>query len=386
MGCSNDCSCGSCCPGPRGEQGEQGETGSQGLTGASGASGSSGGEGIAGPSGGNGIDGFGYNSSSVNSINVLDIPSTTVNFTIDSEKAYTPGARIRMSDVGNPTTNYFEGEVTAYNPTTGAITVASIDVKEGSGTHASWNINLAGEIGSTGIDGVQGIQGPAGVAGPQGPIGNTGAAGTNGTDIYDSGWKAINDHTIGQGFGLAPIGWANPQVRVIGRTVYLDGIFMIPLAEQGVSTNLRTNYLLYPSTNKTDVETYTGVDGGFALSVSGSLTSQSPILPLELRPEITNRVVRSQRSSRSVQDTAGLNSVTLEAILKSIDILPSGEVFITTHKDIDDSSGSPIPNSPMHFILSKVTAVRIGIVSLVLVQELTIELLQHMLLQLIQRQ
>lgn len=356
MSCSGSCDCGACSPGIQGAKGIQGPQGEQGPPGPPG---STGGQGVPGNDGGvgnNGVDGRGYDASSSTSIDVLDTLATSASLAITTERAYTPGARVRVSDSSNPANNYFEGVVNTHNSVTGDMIIDSIDVKVGSGTFSSWNVNLTGEIGSAGATGSQGVQGPAGVAGPQGPIGNTGPAGTNGTDIYDSGWKAINNYTIGQGFGLAPIGWANPQIRVIGRTVFIDGIFMIPLGENGTPTNLRTDYLVYPSTNKTDVATYTGTDGGFALAASGSLTSQTAMLPLELRPSVANRVSRSQHSSRSVEDTAGTHSITLDAMIKSVDILTDGKVFITTHKDVDDSSGTPIPNSAIHSIVTKATS------------------------------
>jgi hypothetical protein len=62
-------------------------------------------------------------------------------FTTQSGLAYSVGARARASSSASPT-NFVEGLVTAYSGTSMTLTV---DNYGGSGTIASWNINLAGE-------------------------------------------------------------------------------------------------------------------------------------------------------------------------------------------------------------------------------------------------
>jgi hypothetical protein len=62
-----------------------------------------------------------------------------------------------------PTTNWMEGYVTAYSGT--SLTI-NVDTVGGSGTIASWNINVTG---------LQGASGPTGTTGPQGASGATGA-------------------------------------------------------------------------------------------------------------------------------------------------------------------------------------------------------------------
>lgn len=60
------------------------------------------------------------------------------------QSAYKVGARVRWSDAGNPTTNYFEGVITTYTGTAMTITVDfSTDVV--ANNIVAWNINLAGE-------------------------------------------------------------------------------------------------------------------------------------------------------------------------------------------------------------------------------------------------
>ncbi len=109
------------------------------------------------PVGPKGDDGRGYDATSSTSLDTLDTAATTASLTITTEKAYTPGARGRASDAANPAVNFFEFVVLSYDPVTGAMSVNNIDNKNGSGTIANWNINLAGETGSTGATGAAGL-------------------------------------------------------------------------------------------------------------------------------------------------------------------------------------------------------------------------------------
>ena len=94
-----------------------------------------------------GTPGRGYDATSTLSSNILDTPATTMGGVISIEKAYTPGARVRFSETANPSVNYFEGIVTAYDPLTGIMAVGFVDLKMGSGTIAAWDVILAGEMG-----------------------------------------------------------------------------------------------------------------------------------------------------------------------------------------------------------------------------------------------
>ena len=116
-------------------------------------------QGLNGDNGTNGIDGKGYDASSVSTLNILDTADVSTTLTITTNKAYTIGARVRVSKTASPTTNYFEGIVTAYNLVSGIMTISSIDIKEGSGSASAWNINLAGEPGEDGEEGEKGEEG-----------------------------------------------------------------------------------------------------------------------------------------------------------------------------------------------------------------------------------
>src|SRR5215470_6893467 len=104
----------------RGEQGTQGPQGTPGTNGT------------------NGIDGAGYTTTSATSLTIGTGPQT---FATQAGLAYSPGARARASNGAN----YMEGLVTAYS---GASLTINVTRTGGSGTFASWNINLAGDPGS----------------------------------------------------------------------------------------------------------------------------------------------------------------------------------------------------------------------------------------------
>lgn len=83
------------------------------------------------------------------------------NFTIQTGLSYTPGVPVRItyqSDI----TKWMSGLVTAYNSTTGLLTVDVDTIASGaSGTFSAWNINITGEAGPAGATGSGDVDGPA---------------------------------------------------------------------------------------------------------------------------------------------------------------------------------------------------------------------------------
>lgn len=116
-----------------------------------GSPGSPGAPGSPGSPGAPGADGAGYGGTSTSSIL---IGTGSKSLTTQTGLAYVVGSRIRLT---NSATNWMEGQVTAYNPSTGAMTV-NVLLKGGSGTFASWTLSLAGLQG-TGIPYVGGYVG-----------------------------------------------------------------------------------------------------------------------------------------------------------------------------------------------------------------------------------
>ncbi len=85
--------------------------------------------------------------------------------------SYLPGARARLASRG--TGEWMEGVVSSYSGTTLTVTM---DKASGTGTHADWNISVAGEPGATGAP----LNSPAFTGTPTAP---TASAGTNTTQL-----------------------------------------------------------------------------------------------------------------------------------------------------------------------------------------------------------
>lgn len=108
--------------------------------------------------------------------------TSTTSLTIVSTGTVTlivePGLRYSVGQnaiIANDVARYMIGTVSSYNSVSGQL-VVSVSSKVGSGTFASWTVNLdgaAGPAGPTGATGPQGIQGVIGATGPQGPMGGT---------------------------------------------------------------------------------------------------------------------------------------------------------------------------------------------------------------------
>src|SRR5262249_23743354 len=94
-----------------------------------------------GDTGAQGPQGTGYAATSTTSLTIGPGPQT---FATQAGLAYSAGARVRASSNGNGA-NYMEGLVTAYSG--GSLTI-NVTRTGGSGTFASWNINVAGDPGA----------------------------------------------------------------------------------------------------------------------------------------------------------------------------------------------------------------------------------------------
>jgi hypothetical protein len=114
-------------------KGEPGAQGPQGATGTNGKDGIDGRDGANGRDGTDGTNGAGYAATSATS-NAISTGQKT--FAVQSGLTY--GARASSG------ANYIEGQVTSYD---GANLTINADRAIGSGAFASWNVNLAGDVG-----------------------------------------------------------------------------------------------------------------------------------------------------------------------------------------------------------------------------------------------
>jgi len=119
----------------------------------------------------NGLDGASYKATSLTSLNlngVLDSRATVITPIVSvasTGTAYAIGCRVRYASVANPTIDYVEGVVTAFNNNTGAMTFL-IDLfgPTASGSHTDWDVSLSGEKGKNGTNGTNGAPGVGGMA------------------------------------------------------------------------------------------------------------------------------------------------------------------------------------------------------------------------------
>jgi len=186
--------------GPTGAQGNSitGPTGVAGPTGPTGASitgptgpqstvaGPTGptGTSITGPTGATGPTGSAGDRYRSTSTTTLSVAVSTKTLTIGTGLSFTAGQDVVIS---NSLSNYMYGTITSYDSVSGVL-IADVYRAVGSGTYASWTVNLSGTIGATGPTGPTGalgptgpsVTGPTGAAGPTGPTGATGPTGPTG--------------------------------------------------------------------------------------------------------------------------------------------------------------------------------------------------------------
>jgi hypothetical protein len=167
--------------------------------------------------------------------------------------------------------------------------------------------------------------------------------------IYDSGWKVIPNYN--STYGIAPLtGWTNPSVRVVGRVLYMNGLFMIPLADgSGNLLPAANNY----QTNNTTVKTYEGANGGFLLNGFGGLTSMSPLLPEELRPNKDVDTTLFTDCARNILAADNASIICLSSLLVRIRLTTAGKLTMSTNADLDDSSGIALNNTSRHLMITK---------------------------------
>ena len=153
--------------GPQGYQGSQGNQGSQGSQGNQGNQGSQGSQGYQGYQG----PGDTYQTTSTTS---LSIGTGTKTLTVGTKLAYSVSQSVL---VANDSSHSMVGTVTSYDKVSGSL-VLNVTTTVGTGTFASWNVNLNGAVGAVGAQGSQGETGAQGVKGDQGNQGNQGAPST----------------------------------------------------------------------------------------------------------------------------------------------------------------------------------------------------------------
>lgn len=156
----------------------------------------------------------------------------------------------------------------------------------------------------------------------------------NAGETYDSGWKDLPYYDAIKGYGLAPttVVSVRPKIRVVGRVVTINGLLPLPLASDPAGLTLVTNINNWFTTNSPWL--YRGADGGFQKVLpEGRMETNSPILPLELRPDILSYLnPTAHLIYRALQVTDGSDPLrtTLNAMCPYLYILPSGSLGFGT--------------------------------------------------------
>ena len=208
--------------GATGVQGVIGVSGATGIQGVVGVTGATGVQGVIGVSGATGVvgvtgaTGSGYYATSTTS---FLIGTGSKAFTTQANLAYVVGQYVRVVSTVT-STNWMEGQVTAY---TGTTLTVNVTLTSGSGTLASWNISAAGiqgVIGVSGATGIQGVVGVTGATGVQGVIGVSGATGVVGvTGATGSGYYATSTTSFLIGTGSKAFTTQANLAYVVGQYV-----------------------------------------------------------------------------------------------------------------------------------------------------------------------
>jgi hypothetical protein len=162
--------------GLNGAQGIQGVQGNQGVQGVQGVQGGQGVQGVVGvgAQGPSGMSGDLYSTSSTSTFTLQSSGNQTIS--IGLGLSYSAGQAITLA---YDASNIQYAIVSSYNNTTGSLVFTRTGFI-GSGTYASWYVNLAGAVGQAGPTGLQGIQGVDGLFAGQGVQGTQGLQGIQG--------------------------------------------------------------------------------------------------------------------------------------------------------------------------------------------------------------
>jgi hypothetical protein len=191
-------------------------------------SGATGVAGATGVSGATGTSGDRYLTTSSTSFTLADTGSQTV--TVGTSLAYSANQTIILT---YDASNHQHGRVTSYNSGTGSLVFDKYDF-QGSGTYASWTVNLDGAVGAQGASGIQGASGSTGIEGASGATGIQGATGVQGA----SGLTGLTGATgvqgaSGAGGGLSPWSIISSNTTAVSGSQYLadtsGGAFTVTL-------------------------------------------------------------------------------------------------------------------------------------------------------------
>lgn len=161
-------------------------------------------------------------------------------------------------------------------------------------------------------------------------------------DVYDSGWKPLP--IFNGSYGVANTGNLayRPQIRIVGKTLYMMGLYQLPEPTVAGGTILDTNGAGYVLQGKQFSDLYTGAGNGWEVDNKEQGFTRSPILPLALRPITT---VRGGMSSQFVTKTKNITGgrMRLTTWISQFVVLADGRLVITgieaTERNGDTGTG-----------------------------------------------
>lgn len=294
--------------GPTGSTGPTGPTGAAstiaGPTGPTGAASTV--AGPTGPTGPTGVSGDRYKSTSTTT---LSISAATKTLTIDTGLAYTAGENVVIY---NNASNYMYGTISSYDAVSGVM-IASVYTAIGSGTYASWSVNLSGIQGVTGPTGPTGPTGAAStVAGPTGP---TGAASTVAGPTGPTGPTGADSTVAGPTGPTGAIGPTGPT----GAGVAAGGTAGQVLSKID-ATNYNTEWIdNYATQVKLPVKNATGstLNKGSVVYISGATGSNALIALAQANAESTSATTIGFLDSTLTTGSQGL--VITEGLIAGLD-------------------------------------------------------------------
>jgi hypothetical protein len=195
--------------------------------------------------------GPGYLATSASSL--ATVGTGSVSFATQTGLAYAVGDRIQATSRG--TAEWMQGVVTSYS---GTAMIATMDKNSGTGTHADWNIGLAGLKGDTGAAGANGTNGTNGTNGADGSTWYTGSG------APASGLGVVNDLYFDNS------GNGNWYKKTGASTWTLQGSVLGP---QGIGYNPRGAYAAGTTYAQGDMVSYSSAN---YLSLAGSNTGNTP--------------------------------------------------------------------------------------------------------------
>lgn len=251
-----------------------------------------------------GVIGPGYAATSTTSLACAGSGSKA--FATQAGLAYSAGARLRATSAG--TGEWMEGVVTAYSGTT---LTATMDLNSGAGTHADWDINLAGQQGQTGSTGPTGATGATGAGVPTGGTSGQVLAKNSSTD-YDTSWQAAGGVPSGVVvftiLSTAPSGWLLFADQTIGDAS--SGATYANAAAQAVFTALFTNF------SDANCPILTSAGGATTRAAQTDAATAWVVHCRMTMPKMLGRALAAAGSgsgltSRALGDTTGAETVTL---------------------------------------------------------------------------